>query len=155
MAKEIERKYLVTDDSYKSSAIRKTVIRQGYLSTDPDATVRIRIAGEKAYITIKSRNEGCVRNEWEYPVPTEDALQMLGCCKGRTIEKTRYIVPAGHDNLKWEVDEFHGRHDGLVLAEIELPSEGYGFALAPFVGNEVTGDPRYYNSALSEASSES
>lgn len=157
MGKEIERKFLVRGDSYKLEAIDRKEIRQGYLSVDPDATVRIRITGDKAFLTIKSRNNGCVRDEWEYIVPTEDAEQMLACCNNRTIEKTRYIVPAespSHKGLVWEVDEFHGRHDGLVIAEIELPSQATLFVAAPFIGREVTGETKYYNSALSDASSE-
>lgn len=149
MAKEIERKFLVTDDSFKALAIGKKEIRQGYLCVDPDSTVRIRITDSTAFITVKSRNKGCVRDEWEYAIPVSDASQMLDCCHGRTIEKTRYIVPAGEDNLVWEVDEFHGRHEGLVVAEIELPSSDTTFNPAPFIGREVTGEPQYYNSVLS------
>ena len=121
---------------------------QGYLSLDPDATVRIRIVGDKAFITVKSRNIGAVRNEWEYPVPVEEAKEMLrSCCKSRLIDKTRYIVEAPH-NLKWEIDEFHGSLDGLVIAEIELPDEEFEVALPDFIGEDVTGNPRYYNSSL-------
>lgn len=150
MAKEIERKFLVGDESYKALATENIEIRQGYLSTDPEATVRVRIAGDKAFLTVKGRNRGAVRNEWEYPVPASDAIAMLPCCCGRTVEKTRWIVPAGN-GLKWEVDEFHGRHEGLVVAEIELPAEDTPFVLPDFVGREVTGEPQYYNSALSQA----
>lgn len=149
MAKEIERKFLVKDLSFKAQAIRHTNMSQGYLSTDADATVRVRIAGSQAWITIKSRNRRAVRDEWEYPVPADDASAMLrNCCGSRIIEKTRYIVPAC-DGLKWEVDVFHGRHKGLVLAEIELPEEDTPFDIPAFIGEEVTGDSRYYNSVLS------
>ena len=148
MSKEIERKYLVCGSSYRHQAIQKKDMMQGYLSLDPDATVRIRIVGDKAFITIKSRNIGAVRNEWEYPVPVEEAKEMLrSCCKSRLIEKTRYIVEAPH-NLKWEIDEFHGSLDGLVIAEIELPDEDFEVALPDFIGEDVTGNPRYYNSSL-------
>ncbi len=122
MAKEIERKFLVADDSYRSMAIYKSEIVQGYLSINPDATVRVRINGNKAFITVKSRNVGVVRNEWEYPVDPAEARQMLEtCCQSRLIVKTRHIVPA-ENGLKWEIDEFHGELDGLTIAEIELPA---------------------------------
>lgn len=148
MSKEIERKYLVCGSSYRHQAIQKKDMMQGYLSLDPDATVRIRIVGDKAFITVKSRNIGAVRNEWEYPVPVEEAKEMLrSCCKSNLIEKTRYIVEAPH-NLKWEIDEFHGSLDGLVIAEIELPDEDFEVALPDFIGEDVTGNPRYYNSSL-------
>ncbi|MDE5632397.1 MAG: CYTH domain-containing protein [Muribaculaceae bacterium] len=148
MSKEIERKYLVCGSSYRHQAIQKKDMMQGYISLDPDATVRIRIVGDKAFITVKSRNIGAVRNEWEYPVPVEEAKEMLrSCCKSRLIEKTRYIVEAPH-NLKWEIDEFHGSLDGLVIAEIELPDEDFEVALPDFIGEDVTGNPRYYNSSL-------
>jgi len=148
MSKEIERKYLVRGSSYRHQATQKKDMMQGYLSLDPDATVRIRIVGDKAFITVKSRNIGAVRNEWEYPVPVEEAKEMLrSCCKSRLIDKTRYIVEAPH-NLKWEIDEFHGSLDGLVIAEIELPDEEFEVALPDFIGEDVTGNPRYYNSSL-------
>lgn len=149
MSKEIERKFLVKDQSFMTQAVGQTDMAQGYLSTDADATVRVRIAGGQAWITVKSRNRNAVRDEWEYPVPADDASSMLrSCCGTRIIEKTRYIVPAGN-GLKWEVDVFHGRHDGLVLAEIELPAEDTPFDIPAFIGEEVTGDVRYYNSVLS------
>jgi len=148
MSKEIERKYLVRGSSYRHQATQKKDMMQGYLSLDPDATVRIRIVGDKAFITVKSRNIGAVRNEWEYPVPVEEAKEMLrSCCKSRLIDKTRYIVEAPH-NLKWEIDEFHGSLDGLVIAEIELPDEEFEVALPDFIGEDVTGNTRYYNSSL-------
>ena len=148
MAKEIERKFLVCGTEYRTQAEARYEIMQGYLSADPDATVRVRIAGDNAFITVKSRNSGAVRNEWEYPVPAADAREMLRVCnRGRLIEKTRYIVSAGN-GLRWEVDEFHGALDGLVVAEIELPSEDTVFGLPAFVGEEVTGDAHYYNSSL-------
>lgn len=148
MSKEIERKFLVRSSEYRDLAIQKKEMMQGYLSLDPDATVRVRIVDEEAFITVKSRNKGAVRNEWEYSMPVDEGTEMLKtCCKSRLIEKTRYIVEAG-DGLKWEIDEFHGSLDGLVVAEIELPEEDYPVILPEFVGKEVTGDPRYYNSSL-------
>lgn len=148
MAKEIERKFLVVDDSYKVMAHRRKEISQGYLCIDVDATVRVRICDDMAWITVKSRTCGATRGEWEYSVPAADAREMLdGCCGSRVIEKTRWYVDAG-DGLCWEVDEFHGRHEGLVVAEIELPSEETPFVKAAFVGEEVTGKPEYYNSSL-------
>lgn len=146
MSKEIERKYLVTDNSFESMAISYTRISQGYLSADPDATVRVRISGALAYITVKSRNHGAVRNEWEYEIPVEDAEEMIIRCHIVCLEKTRYIVPFG--NHKWEVDRFHGGLSGLVLAEIELSDANETFSLPPFVGQEVTSSPEYYNSSL-------
>ena len=148
MSKEIERKFLVRSSEYRDLAIQKKEMMQGYLSLDPDATVRVRIVDEEAFITVKSRNKGAVRNEWEYSIPVDEGTEMLKtCCKSRLIEKTRHIVEAG-DGLKWEIDEFHGSLDGLVVTEIELPEEDYPVILPEFVGKEVTGDPRYYNSSL-------
>lgn len=148
MGCEIERKFLVCGTAYKNAAIARRHIVQGYLSTDADATVRVRIADDKAYITVKSRNRGAVRGEWEYAIPVDDARAMLGLCGNRTIEKTRWIVPAG-DGLVWEVDEFGGRHAGLMVAEIELAAEDAPMPPLPeFIGAEVTGDARYYNSQL-------
>ncbi len=150
MAQEIERKFLVRDDSYRTMAVASIELAQAYLSTDPDATVRVRVSGERAWLTVKSRNEGAVRGEWEYMIPRADAMEMLQrCCGSTLVEKTRYIVPA-EGGLRWEVDEFHGRHSGLVLAEIELPSEDTPFALPAFAGEEVTGNAAYYNSTLAK-----
>ena len=106
------------------------------------------LVNDKAYLTVKSRNKGATRNEWEYPISPIDARQMLETCsKSRIIEKTRYIVP-GSNGLKWEIDEFHGVLEGLVLAEIELPTEDTPFDIPEFIDREVTGDPKYYNSSL-------
>lgn len=148
MALEIERKFLVTDGSFADSAICSRSISQGYLNREPERTVRVRLCDGRGYLTVKTRNCGATRHEWEYEIPAADARAMLGACGG-VIEKTRYIVPAAEDGLKWEVDVFHGRHEGLVVAEIELPTEDTPFTLPPFIGREVTGDPRYYNSNLS------
>lgn len=145
MAKEIERKFLVANDVFFSMASRSVDIEQGYLCTDPDSTVRVRIKGDEAFITVKSRNYGATRNEWEYSIPVSDAREMMECCRG-VIKKRRFLVP--YDGLVWEVDVFGGRHSGLVVAEVEIGSEDVRLSLPPFVGEEVTSDPRYYNSVL-------
>lgn len=147
MAKEIERKFLVTDKSYRELATACHTIKQGYLSNDPDRTVRVRLKDDAAYITIKTRNMGAERNEWEYQIPAGDAEAMLCHCTGNVISKRRYIVPEP-SGLQWEVDEFEGTLAPLVVAEIELPAVDTPFTPAPFIGEEVTDDPRYYNSAL-------
>lgn len=146
MSKEIERKFLVVNEEYESMAISSTKIIQGYLSTEPDATVRIRIKADHAYLTVKSRNNGAVRNEWEYEIPVIDAEEIINSCKLVCLEKTRYIVPFGKHT--WEIDRFHGALSGLVIAEIELQDESETFALPPFTGQEVTSSPEYYNSTL-------
>lgn len=147
MAKEIERKFLVENSNFKAFSTCKHEIMQGYLSRRIDATVRVRVMDNKAFLTVKGRNHGVVRDEWEYEIPVDDARDMLQrCAEGSVISKTRYIVPfEGHT---WEVDVFHGCHEGLAVAEIELPEANSPFALPPFVGQEVTGNPRYYNSNL-------
>lgn len=152
MAKEIERKFLVRDDSYKAMATGSKRISQCYLSEYPHPTVRVRRIGDKAFITIKGKNIGMLRDEWEYPIPERDAMEMAdSLCGAWSIDKTRYIVPfAGHD---WEVDEFHGAHEGLTLAEVELTSENEAVEIPPFAGEEVTGDPAYYNSTLASKKS--
>ena len=147
MGQEIERKFLVTDGSYLAMAAESRHIVQAYLSTSPDATVRLRVLGDEAFITIKSRNNGCERGEWEYQVPLADVAEMLKACKiDQVIDKTRHYVDY-HGN-RWEIDQFHGRLDGLVVAEIEIPSADCHFDIPPFAGREVTGDVRYYNSSL-------
>ena len=153
MGKEIERKFLVRDDSYKSVATESHNICQAYLNSDPDATVRLRLTDGLGRLTVKSRNHGCERGEWEYAIPGADVTEMMAACRvSATIDKTRWIVPAG-DGLIWEVDEFHGSLAPLVLAEIELPSADTALPapLPSFIGEEVTGDPRYYNSSLAAA----
>ena len=147
MSKEIERKFLVINDSYKSMATHSIEISQGYLSRKIEATVRVRITGDTARLTVKGANNGIVRNEWEYDIPLIDAREMLSdCASGRVISKTRYVVPYG--GSVWEVDSFHGDLEGLTVAEIELPDKESDFSLPPFVGREVSGDPAYYNSNL-------
>lgn len=147
MAKEIERKFLVKDKSYVQMASRRVEMRQTYLSDRAEATVRVRVGGDRAWLTVKGRNTGAVRDEWEFEIPVEDAVEMAGRLTGGwAIDKTRYVVPFG--GYTWEVDEFHGRHEGLTLAEVELPRAEAEVELPPFVGEEVTGDPQYYNSVL-------
>lgn len=146
MAIEIERKFLTCNTSYRAAAVEAKEIRQGYLTTDQNTVVRVRVYGERAYITVKTRNKGAVRSEWEYEIPKADALQMLQACHGRVIVKTRYIV--NHESFVWEIDEFGGDLAPLVVAEIELPAVDTHFPLPNFIGEEVTDDPRYFNSAL-------
>lgn len=153
MAKEIERKFLVIDDSYKAMAVECIPIRQGYLQRDPERTVRVRTKGKHGYLTVKGITTGAVRDEFEYEVPLEDAGAMLGLCLPPVLEKRRWIVPFG--GFTWEVDEFCGSLQGLVLAEVELPNESAQLEIPPFVGTEVTGDPRFYNSMLSKKGGES
>ena len=151
MAKEIERKFLVVSDSYKPLAVRCYEISQGYLSSDPQATVRVRIKGDRGFLTVKGITVGAERDEWEYEIPVDDARQMLALCGTRVLSKTRWIIPAeveGSDDAAWEVDQFHGALEGLTVAEIELPSADLNVSLPTFIGSEVTGDVRYYNSSL-------
>ena len=148
MALEIERKFLVLDDSYKHEAFSKSHIQQGYICSERGRTVRIRIRNERAYITIKgpSLNGGLSRYEFEQEIPLDDARKLLTLCDPGIIDKTRWLVKAG--NHTFEVDEFHGDNDGLVVAEVELSAEDEAFEKPHFIGKEVTGDRRYYNSQL-------
>lgn len=146
MAKEIERTFLVDDDSFREMASFTVHILQGYLNRDPERTVRVRIFNDSAFLTVKGKTVGCERDEFEYEVPLEDGLQMLRLCSGRVLDKTRYIVP--FEGFTWEVDEYHGDLEGLVVTEVELPSAKTEPPMPPFAGREVTGDPRYYNSQL-------
>ena len=154
---EIERKFLVKDDSYKALSIRHYEIRQGYLSKEHGRTIRIRIRDNEAFITIKgpSINGGLSRFEWEKAIDIEDAKALLQLALPGEIEKTRWIVPAESNQssaisnqLFWEIDEFHGRLNGMIIAEIELDDEKQRFIKPDFIGDEVTGNPRYYNSNL-------
>lgn len=146
MPKEIERKFLVTGEAWRDAPGK--IYKQGYLSSDPARIVRVRRAGEKAYLTVKGLTEGVTRAEYEYEVPPEEAEEMLKLCAGAIIEKTRHVVEYG--GKKWEVDDFHGDNEGLVVAEIELRSEDEEFERPPWVGREVSDDPRYSNASLSE-----
>lgn len=146
MAYEIEHKYLVVNDSYKALATGKLEIKQGYLNRDPDRTVRIRTMGKKGFLTVKSRNHGAKRLEFEYEIPVNDAREILKLAEQGIVEKTRYLVP--FNGLLWEVDEFHGSLNGVVVAEVELPDPEHCYEKPPFIGAEITGDPAYYNSNL-------
>ena len=148
MAREIERKFLVTTDGWRAGS-RGVPYRQGYLSAGADSccTVRVRIAAELAWLTIKGRPEAGARDEYEYPIPVADAQEMLErLCVGGRIEKIRHRVP--HAGRTWEVDEFAGENAPLVVAEVELDDIDAEISLPPWVGLEVTYDPRYTNAAL-------
>lgn len=150
MSKEIERKFLVVNDSYVGMSSGCHKLRQGYLSANPDATVRVRVKDDCGYLTVKGRNRGMVRDEWEYAIDAAEARQMLELCQTGLIEKTRYIVD--YMGFRWEIDRFGGHLRGLTVAEIELADPAAEPPLPPFVGREVTDDPRYYNSSLCAAS---
>jgi CYTH domain-containing protein len=145
MGVEIERKFLVRDTRILDEA-DGIAYRQGYLSADPDRTVRIRRAGDHGYVTIKGRSHGTTRAEFEYEIPPGDADDMLALCLGPVIDKVRYRIE--HAGRVWEVDVFDGANDGLVVAEVELPSEEAEIDLPRWVGAEVTDDPRYFNANL-------
>ena len=157
MGKEIEHKYLVKSTAFTELAT-PTYYRQGYIPTVNGMTVRIRIAGEQGYVTFKDHAVGLTRHEFEYPIPKDEALQMLELmCEKPQIEKHRYVIDAGTatlpdgtetEPLHWEVDVFGGDNEGLIVAEIEVPCEEARVTLPDWVGEEVTGDHRYYNSAL-------
>lgn len=147
MAIEIERKFLVCGTDWRAGA--STLFRQGYLNRDKQRTVRVRIAGNRAYLTIKGISSGASRAEFEYEIPLADAEQLLSLCDGPLIEKTRYVVP--HAGMLWEVDEFHGANSGLIVAEIELQAAAQQFDKPAWVGREVTDDKRYFNSSLAVA----
>jgi len=146
---EIERKFLVNSNDFKSLASSKVFIQQGYLSKDPHRTVRIRIRDKQAFLTIKgiSNASGMSRFEWEKEIPLNEGKALMALCLPTIIEKTRYLVSQGE--LYFEVDVFEGDHKGLVLAEIEMPSETVKINLPPWIGKEVTGQKAYYNSYLS------
>ena len=150
MNQEIERKYLVTSDCYKEMAVARYHIIQGYISREKTGTVRVRITDDKAYLTIKGKPAAghLARYEWEKEIDVHDAEELMKLCQGTIIDKTRWIVPAAEEGLKWEVDEFHGKHEGLVVAEIELEREDQSFEKPDFIGDEVTHDPRYYNANM-------
>jgi len=145
VAAEIERKFLVSSDDWHdgSPGVR---MAQGYLTLDPDRCVRVRLAGENAWLTVKGRTLGITRGEFEYPIPPEDARTLLDMCLPSEIDKTRHrIASGGHI---WEVDVFHGANDGLVIAEVELADEEEAIEPPPWLGEEVSADARYYNANL-------
>ena len=146
---EIERKFLVLNSNYKQEAFAQTRISQGYLNSHPERTVRVRVKGDKGYLTIKGmgNESGTTRMEWEVEISVFEAQQLLALCEEGVIDKIRYEVNAGRHTF--EVDEFFGENRGLVIAEVELEDENEAFAKPAWLGQEVTGDERYYNAYLS------
>lgn len=147
MATETERKFLVKSE-FRHLAVKEIPIVQRYLSIDPDKTIRIRISGEKGYLTVKSRSRpGTItRSEWEFPIPMADASGMMEICIPGKVVKTRYLVPSGRHTF--EVDVFHDKNEGLVVAEIELSGDDEEFEMPGWLGEEVTGNPEYSSSRL-------
>ncbi len=143
---EIERKFLLRDNAWRPNG-KGSLYRQGYLCTDPQRTVRVRISGATAILAVKGAGEGLSRPEFEFGIPLEDAQELLvRCCLQPPIEKLRYRTP--HAGLIWEIDEFLGANHGLILAEVELEHPDQAISLPPWAGTEVTADPRYYNAYL-------
>lgn len=152
MSIEIERKFLVCNDSWKNNIQKRMLFRQGYMRNENHATIRIRIADDKAFLTLKApRDEsGLERLEFEYSIPVDDANKILdSICEKPIIEKYRNYVPAGN-GLVWEIDEFLGDNAGLTVAELELPEKDTPFTRPDWLGEEVTGDPRYFNAMLTK-----
>lgn len=149
---EIERKFLVLNEAFKLAATNKKNIAQGYLNTNPNRTVRVRIANDKAFLTVKGKGNdtGMTRFEWEKEIPVNEAQSLLLLCEKGVIEKTRFEIPVG--NHVFEVDEFYGENQGLVIAEIELSDENEPFEKPSWLGKEVTNDERFYNAYLSKNS---
>lgn len=146
MGLEIERKFLVKSDAWKPLVSRSIDIKQGYLSSKPERTVRVRIADDKGLLTIKGKSENLTRKEFEYEIPLPEAQELILLCERSIIEKTRHVCQM--DQVIWEIDVFRGENQGLVLAEVELISEDQIVSLPSWIGQEVSADPRYYNSAL-------
>ena len=148
MALEIERKFLVKDDSYKAMAYSASRIAQGYICSGRGRTVRVRIRDDKGYLTIKGPADsmGLGRYEWEKEIPMQEAQELMRLCEPGMIDKTRYLVKSGKH--VFEVDEFYGENEGLTVAEVELESADESYEKPDFIGEEVTGDVRYYNSFL-------
>ncbi|WP_037318123.1 CYTH domain-containing protein [Salegentibacter sp. Hel_I_6] len=146
---EIERKFLVISEVFKKQAFKNFRIKQGFLNTDPERTVRLRITGKKAFLTIKGKSSksGLTRFEWEKEIDTKEAETLFELCEPGIIEKTRYLVKSG--NFVFEIDEFYGENEGLTVAEIELNNETDTFLKPEWLGEEVTGQIKYYNSQLS------
>jgi adenylate cyclase len=149
MATETERKFLVKGE-FRHLAVKTIPVTQSYLTKDPEKTIRLRIAGDKAFLTIKTplTKESIARNEWEFQIPVQDANDILKICLPGKVIKTRYLIPSGRH--MFEVDVFHDKNEGLVIAEIELASEDDQFDLPDWLGVEVTGNPDYYNSNLAK-----
>lgn len=148
MATEIERKFLIIHDHWRDHIQRSLSLRQGYLQSNAHSSVRVRISDDSANLNIKSATVGVSRMEFEYPIPLEDARQLLDTLCHHCLEKTRHLVQHG-DHL-WEIDEFHGANSGLIVAEVELSQADETIALPDWVGQEVSGDIRYYNSELAK-----
>jgi adenylate cyclase len=147
MAIEIERKFLIKKDLWEKVAKDKSnYIKQGYLTTDPNLTIRVRLKDQQAFLTIKGKTKGASRPEYEYEIPRADASELLDNFSTNSIAKTRYEII--DDGNLWEVDQFHGDNEGLIVAEIELQDENQKFSLPPWIDIEVTSDTRYYNSNL-------
>ena len=146
MGREIERKFLVATEAWRAGVVAVDSLRQGYLCTDPERTVRVRLAGEKAWLTIKGRAHGPSRAEFEYRIPIADVQELLQMCLSPLVEKTRHRVPFG--GRTWEVDVFAGANRGLVLAEVELDAAEAAVTLPSWLGKEVTDDHRYANANL-------
>ncbi|HEX9642708.1 MAG TPA: CYTH domain-containing protein [Acidimicrobiia bacterium] len=147
MAEEIERKFLVAGDEWRRLAVSSQMLRQGYLSTVKERTVRVRIVDDEGFLTVKGITVGATRAEFEYPIPGDDAAAMLDdLCERPLVEKTRHLVE--HEGLTWEIDEFAGVNAGLIVAEVELEADDQDVPLPPWVGAEVTADPRYFNANL-------
>lgn len=146
---EIERKFLVTGD-FKPFAVSSTHIAQGYIASGNGRTVRVRIRGDKGFLTIKGPSDkvGLTRFEWEKEIPLHEAEALMKICEPGIIEKTRWLVPSADGRHTWEVDVFEGDNEGLIMAEIELQSEDDNFEKPHFIGQEVTGDRRFYNSHM-------
>ena len=149
MALEIERKFLICSDEWRTQVTHRELLRQGYLSSGSQCSIRARVAGEQAWLNLKARRSGMTRLEFEYPIPVADANEILDeLAQGPILEKYRHLIPAGE--YVWEVDEFLGANAGLIVAEIELPSENAQFERPSWLGKEVTEDERYYNFNLAQ-----
>lgn len=148
MGVEIERKFLVKNDDWKNKSTNSIRIKQGYLNSHINRTVRVRIYGKEAFLTIKGKTNKFTRKEYEYPIPLSEATDLLLLCEEPLIEKTRYLLLEKEKN--WELDVFDGINEGLIVAEIELNSENEDFDKPSWLGEEVSDDPRYYNSSLIE-----
>lgn len=149
MAKEIERKFRLRSDAWRAEVSRTTRLRQGYLANTERASIRVRLEGERALLSVKSMEHGMSRDEYEVPMPLADAREILDrLCQGIVIEKLRHLVV--HEGSEWEIDEFLGENAGLVIAELELDSEDASFARPAWLGAEITDQERYYNFRLSQ-----
>lgn len=149
MGLEIERKFTVDKALWQAQVKPKGLyLKQTYLSTDPEKTIRVRILGDKGFFTVKGKMEGLTRSEYEYEIPKQDASEMIDRFGDTCIEKTRYLIE--HEGHTWEVDEFHGANNGLIIAELELESESTTFSKPIWIDEEVSTDARYFNSNLQE-----